>query len=161
MSGLTTPQWALLDNVASGVENCIAERPMFQSALSRNASLRHSLNCGIERSGITFKFFYWFSLKNRGVWRSAISVTADWLIFLSRKYRNAPCKKKHLLFEYLDVAFRYSLYSGVTHQNVKINDKCTDPISQIFPFEYWWIFQCPRVRIYHKTRMIITRPTPV
>ena len=29
LSGLTTPQGALLDNVASGVENWIAERPFF------------------------------------------------------------------------------------------------------------------------------------
>ncbi len=57
LSGLTTPQGALLDHVESGVEYWIAERPMFQSALSRSASLRHSLNCGMERSGITFKIF--------------------------------------------------------------------------------------------------------
>jgi len=98
LSGLTTPQGALLDHVASRIEYWIAERPMFQSALSRSASLRHSLNCGMERSGITIKIFYWFSLKNRGVRRSAISVIADWLIFLSRKYRNAPCKKNTFIW---------------------------------------------------------------
>ncbi len=74
------------------------------------------------------------------MWRSAISVIADWCIFLSRKYRNAPYKKKHLFFEYLDVAFWYSRYSGLAHQNVKIKAKCTVHISQIFQFEYWWIF---------------------
>jgi hypothetical protein len=57
LSGLTTLQGVLLDHEASGVENRIAERPMFKSALSRSASLRHSLNCGIGRSGITFKHF--------------------------------------------------------------------------------------------------------
>jgi hypothetical protein len=57
LSGLTTLHGALLDHGASGVESCIAERPMFKSALSRSASLRHSFNCGIGRSGITFKHF--------------------------------------------------------------------------------------------------------
>jgi hypothetical protein len=32
LSGLTTLHGALLDHGASGVENCIAERPMFKSA---------------------------------------------------------------------------------------------------------------------------------
>ncbi len=57
LSGLTTFQGALLDHGVSGVKNWIAERPMFKSALSRSASLRHSLNCVIGRSGITFKHF--------------------------------------------------------------------------------------------------------
>jgi len=39
------------------------------------------------------------------------------------------------------VAFRYTGYSGLTHQNVKLKAKSTVHISQIFPFEYWWIFQ--------------------
>jgi hypothetical protein len=109
---------------------------------------------------------------------------ADWPIFLSPKYRNAPYKKIYFIFESLDVAFRYSRYSGLTHQNVKIKTMCTVRISQIFfPFEYWWIFSMPLNtyvhppphsppqhfqkilelfrKIYHKTRMIITRPTPV
>ncbi len=49
--------------------------------------------------------------------------------------------QNHLFFEYFDVAFRHSGYSGLTHQNVKIKAKSTVHISQIFPFEYWWIFQ--------------------
>jgi hypothetical protein len=93
---------------------------MFKSTLSRSASLRHSLHCGIGRPGITFLNFYPFSLKNRGVWRSAISVIADWPIFLSPKYRNAPYKKKLFTFESLDVALRYARHSGLTHQKVTI-----------------------------------------
>ncbi len=93
LSGLTTPQGALLDHVASGVEYWIAERPMFQSALSRRASLRHSLNGGMERSGITFNIFYWFSLKNRGVWRSAISVIADGSYFYHENTGTPHVKK--------------------------------------------------------------------
>ena len=38
------------------------------------------------------------------------------------------------------MAFRYSGYSGLTHKNVKLKAKSTVHISQIFPFEYWWIF---------------------
>jgi hypothetical protein len=112
------------------------------------------------------------------VWRSAISVIADWPIFLSLKYRNAPYKKNYFIFESLDVAFRYSRYSGLTHQNVKIKAMCTVHISQIFPFEYWGIFSMPLrtppppplrfqkilelLRKYSiKLGMIITRPTPV
>jgi len=75
------------------------------------------------------------------VGRSAISVIADWLIFLSRQHRNAPYLKNTPFLEYFDVAFRHSRYSGLTHQNVKIKAKCTVYISQIFPFQYWWIFQ--------------------
>ncbi len=40
------------------------------------------------------------------------------------------------------MAFRYSRCSGLIHQNVKIKAMCTVHISQIFPFEYWWIFIC-------------------
>ena len=54
--------------MASGAENWIAERPMFQSALFRSASLRHSLNCAIGRSGIFFKQFLMIWLaKSRSV----------------------------------------------------------------------------------------------
>ena len=95
------------------------------------------------------------------------------------KIPERPIQKNYFIFESLDVAFRYSRYSGLTHQNVKIKTMCTvRDISQIFPFEYWGIFSMPLRtppspplrfqkilellrKIYHKTRMIITRPTPV
>jgi len=60
-------------------------------------------------------------------------------IFIT-KIPERPIQKNDFIFESLDVAFRYSRYSGLTHQNVKIKAKCTVHISQIFPFEYWWIF---------------------
>ncbi len=98
------------------------------------------------RSVFTFYNFYLFRLKNRGVWRSAISVIADWPIFLSPKYRNAPYKKKYFIFESLDVAFRYSRCSGVTHQNVKIKAMCTVHISQIFLLNIggFFMFMCDK-----------------
>ena len=60
------------------------------------------------------------------------------------KIPERPIQKKLLYhLESLDVAFRYWRYSGLTHQNVKIKAMCTVHISQIFPFEYWWIFSIP------------------
>ncbi len=90
---------------------------MFKSTLSRSASLQLRNRAPWDNF---LNFFYRFSLKNRGVWRSAISVIADWPIFLSLKYRNTPFKKQCFIFESLDVAFRYARNSGLTHQKVKI-----------------------------------------
>ncbi len=55
------------------------------------------------------------------------------------------------------MAFRYSRYSGLTHQNVKIKAMCTVHISQVFPFEYWWIFPMPLNTYVHPSPL----PCPV
>ncbi len=64
-------------------------------------------------------------------------------IFVTKIPERPIQKKNYFIFESLDVAFRYSRYSGLTHQNVKIKAMCTVHISQIFPFEYWGIFSMP------------------
>ena len=87
------------------------------------------------------------------MWRSAISVIADWPIFISRIYRNAPYKKNHLFFEYLDVAFRYSRYSGLAHQNVKIKYKCN--CTHFADFSIWIL-----VDFFNAFEHIINPPSP-
>jgi hypothetical protein len=55
MSGNTTPQGASLNQGACGVNNGMAVRPMYKSGLSRHATVRNSIYCGIAHPGVYFK----------------------------------------------------------------------------------------------------------
>ncbi len=55
MSGKTTPKGASLNQGACGVNNRIAVRPMYKSWLSRHATVRNYIYCGIARPGVYLK----------------------------------------------------------------------------------------------------------